>query len=220
MRAWEILGAFLRANADSRDTAVDAMVNIVDGDSLGELLRHVRSGELFGSRVINWRLEQLADKLSSVLRQNRSQLDDFVQACRSSPAPAADELLVQVLAGLNGMRAFQADYLLAALDSGRIADLQSPGASSMLSLFSNKREIGGGTYEISPAACNPLRAGLYARAKRGDASAVLSQRMLAKLECRRRDNGRPDDEPRHPDSADGQEWMRVLSQANSLLAGG
>ncbi len=83
--------------------------------------------------------------------------------------------------------------------------------SAMRSIFASRHELGQSMYEVLPAACNGLRRGLYQRAKQGGSTAQLARIFLAELEADRREGGRPDEEPRHPDASDGREWTRALA---------
>jgi len=77
-------------------------------------------------------------------------------------------------------------------------------------MFTLKVPINENQYEITPKASNELRAQLYARAKAAGPIADSCRRLLASLECGRRENGRPDDEPRHPNPEDGMVWTVAL----------
>ncbi len=64
--------------------------------------------------------------------------------------------------------------------------------------------------EVIPKASNELRAQLYARARGAGPIADGCRRLLASLECERRESVRPDDEPRHPSPEVGVAWTDVL----------
>ncbi len=211
LRAWDILEPRLTvASRDSRERAAEAMLSSVDAQSFPRLLGHVRSGALFTHVGSLWRLEQLTPKVVSLMRGNQDGTAAFVEACRACPAPEADAYLVQVLESLGVSRETQGEYLLESLDAGRIASMHSPGMSAMRRIFASRCELGQSMYEVLPAACNDLRRALYERAKLDGSPGQLARRFLADLEAGRREGGRPDEEPRHPDASDNREWTRAL----------
>ena len=210
LRDWEILEPWLSSKGDSREGAAEALMRIVTTQSLPRLLTHVRSGALFVSPTSSWRVKQLTSKIVSVLQAAPEQTHDFIEACRASSAPDADAFLIRTLEQLGYSREVQAEYLLGAFDAGRMSNMHSPGISAMDVLFANHRVISENTSEVSPAACDALRVGLYRRAMTGVGPSELAKRFLAALECSRREGGRPDDEQRHPDPSDGKEWMEVF----------
>lgn len=212
LRAWDILEQRLTATSmDSRERTAEAMLLSVDAQSFPRLLGHVRSGALFAHGGGLWRLQQLTSKLILLMRGNPDGAAAFIEACRACPAPEADAYLVHVLESLGVSRETQGGYLLESLDAGRIASVSSPGMSAMRSIFASRHELGQSMYEVLPAACNGLRRGLYQRAKLGGSTAQLARIFLAELEADRREAGRPDEEPRHPDASDGREWTRALA---------
>ncbi|KJA12355.1 hypothetical protein RP29_00355 [Acidovorax temperans] len=212
LRAWDILEQRLTATSmDSRERTAEAMLLSVDAQSFPRLLGHVRSGALFAHGGGLWRLQQLTSKLILLMRGNPDGAAAFIEACRACPAPEADAYLVHVLESLGVSRETQGGYLLESLDAGRIASVSSPGMSAMRSIFASRHELGQSMYEVLPAACNGLRRGLYQRAKQGGSTAQLARIFLAELEADRREGGRPDEEPRHPDASDGREWTRALA---------
>ena len=137
---------------------------------------------------------------------------DFVQACRKSPSLTADTFAFYVLARVSPSGNGHVQFALNALDSGRVRNMNSPMIEAIESLFSSRKPLGENSFEVSPASCNEMRLGLYQRtASRGHAS-NLACRLLARLECQRRESGRPADEPRHPSyDTDADEWMVALA---------
>lgn len=118
-----------------------------------------------------------------------------------------------VIGGVDGLgypREVLSEHLLCAFDAGRMSNMHSPGISAMNSLCTDRRNINEDTYEVSPAECDVLRAGLYHRGMSDNGRSELAKRFLASLECRRREGGRPNEERRHPDPSDGREWMEVF----------
>lgn len=210
LRAWEILEPRLSSKGDFSEGAAEALMRIVDAQSLPRLLTHVRSGALFVSPTSSWRVKQLTSIIVSVLQAAPEQTHDFIEACSSSSAPAANAFLIRALEQLGHSREVQTEYLLDAFDAGRMTSMHSPGISAMDALFANHRVISENTSEVSPAACNALRVGLYHRAMTGVGPSELAKRFLAALECSRREGVRPDEEQRHPDPSDGKEWMEVF----------
>jgi len=77
-------------------------------------------------------------------------------------------------------------------------------------MFTQKVAITATQYEVTPKERNELRAMLYARAKGVGPIADGCKRLLASLECERREGGRPEDEPRHPAVEEGLPWTNVF----------
>ena len=121
----------------------------------------------------------------------------------------AGRVLFQVKTSDDALRT----YLLNALDAGRAVVPGSSGYQLLKEMFTSKTDIGKGQTESSPKAQNELRAELYLRAKGAGDVANGCRRLLAALECDRRDAGRPEDEIRHPAIKDGLAWTDVFAGA-------
>ena len=103
------------------------------------------------------------------------------------------------------------DAWTAYLDAGRANNPSMPAYRMLMRLFATHVPLRENQFEVHPKACNLLRMELYRRAKvGGETAGGTSRRILASLECGRREGGRPDDEPRHPESDDGLPWTNVL----------
>ena len=110
----------------------------------------------------------------------------------------------------------QLEFGLEALDAGRANHPNAPAYLMLKRMFKLQVPIGENQFEIYPRACNLLRQQLYRRAKVSGDVGTSAQRILASLECTRREGNRPTNEPRHPERSDGLPWTQVLCQAGAV----
>jgi hypothetical protein len=176
-----------------------------------DFANRVAKGALTPWRFDEWIAERVATKVAEVVRTEPEYQARLIRACRRAASPVADVLIGQVLSQLGGDDAMRQELALEALDAGRAADCFAPAYQTLEKMFWQQISIGAGQFEVHPKASNSLRQSLYARAKADVApAAIAARRILASLECSRRENERPDDEPRHPDLLDCQAWTCVL----------
>lgn len=210
--AWPVLlelSEYLEEIARPPEELVVAMISALSTQYLPDFVALIANGKLFewGRRL--WMLEPLALKIAAVLSNNDAQIAAFIDACRQAESPLADTLAGETLVHINGREGSQQQFLLEALDVGR-AHPGAPAYRMLEKSFVLKQPFSSGQYEVIPKANNELRAQLYSRSKAVGSVADSCRSLLASLECRRRQSGRPDDEPRHPTPGDGAAWTDVL----------
>lgn len=206
LRSTQILDRALDSG-DAAGQAAEMMIRNVDSTSVHRLADRVRSGSLLRT-FSGWRLQGLVPRLAQVLHGQPGLQQEFVDACMASHDRTGDALALHVLALLDTTGSAQSAYVLEALDSGRLSNESVSGVLD--AVFWRRRDLGDGSVEVTPTACNALRRGLYVRARDSRPRAQLAKALLAKLESERRESGRPDDELRHPMPEDELEWMTVL----------
>lgn len=207
--AWPVL-LELGSEFEEGEELTCALVYSLTPTHLPEFLALVASGRLFQWCRSTWTLEHLAASVAINMDESASRIEAFLDACRKPKSPLADVLAGAVLAYIKGSEAALQLYLLEALDAGRAAHPNMPAYKMLENAFTLKEPTSHAQYEVIPKASNELRAELYARAKGTGLIADSCKRLLASLECMRRENIRPDDEPRHPAQEDGLAWTDIL----------
>jgi energy-coupling factor transporter ATP-binding protein EcfA2 len=170
----------------------------------------VADGRLFSWCPNDWTVKRIAPTLVSAVEGAPESLSLLVDSCRMSDSPLAGLLLGEVLSKVDGTDERRSDIGLEALDAGRASNESMPAYRMLESVFSQEIPMGANQFETYPKACNPLRQHLYHRAKGEGCAAEAARRILASLECKRREAGRPPDEPRHPEPYDGLAWTDAL----------
>jgi len=212
-RRWEILQSLLNQAGDSRDSAAVAILSITTDATLHHFLDALRSGKLTQSWMSHWKFGNSIKKIAAMMRDKPSRIDAFRDACRQAGNAFADAFAIQVLVHVDRNSPGAAEYFLEALDAGLVSSMYAPSIHALESLFYLRIEVDDNTFETSPSACEYLRAALYERAVAGTGAADISRRLLAKIETERRENGRPDTEPRHPKPSVHDEWIRAALAA-------
>lgn len=207
--AWPVL-LELGSELEESEELTRALVSSLTPTHLAEFLALVANGRLFQWCRSTWTLEHLAASVAISVGESASQIEAFLDACRKPNSPLADVLAGAVLAHIKGSEAALQLYLLEALDAGRAAHPNMPAYNMLGDVFTLKEPINHSQYEVIPKASNELRAELYGRAKGTGPIADSCKRLLASLECMRRETSRPDDEPRHPNPEDGLAWTDIL----------
>ncbi|MFJ1253850.1 NACHT domain-containing protein [Cupriavidus sp. CuC1] len=188
-----------------------ALVSALTPRHLTEFLALVANGTLLAWCGNEWTLERLAPSIAAVLGERTGQVEDFLDACRQTRSSLADRLAGEVLSHIKGSDEARQSYLLEALDAGRAIHPNMSAFRMLRGMFTLKVPIDDTQYDVIPKASNELRAQLYLRARGAGPTADGCRRLLASLECGRRENARPDDEPRHPAPEDGLAWTDALS---------
>lgn len=171
----------------------------------------VADGTLFLWCPSIWSLERIAPNVAVVIGEDPSHLEALLNACRQANSPLADALAGAALAHAKGCDAARLRLGLDAVDAGRAVDRDMPSYRMLLQMFKLQIPMSyDGQYEIHPKSCNELRAQLYLRARGSGSIAEGCRRLLASVECQRREGGRPTDEARHPDPSDGSAWTDAL----------
>ncbi|SOE63195.1 hypothetical protein SAMN05414139_02269 [Burkholderia sp. D7] len=179
--------------------------------SLPEFLGLVKNGMLFRWYRNEWSLRNPPVAVARVLEQTGN-VSAFLDACRQAALGPADMLAGRVLLQIKTSDDVLRTYLLNALDAGRAVAPGSSGYQLLKEMFTLKTDLGNGRTESSPKAQNELRGELYLRAKGTGDIANGCRRLLAELECERREAGRPEDEQRHPALGDGLAWTEIFSR--------
>ncbi|MGU7785038.1 NACHT domain-containing protein [Burkholderia sp. PU8-34] len=185
-----------------------ALLSAVTIETLPELLALIEDGTLFRWYGNEWSLRHPPPGLARIL-ERAGQVPAFARACHAARSSLSDMLAGRVLAQI-GCEDDLSTYLLEAVDAGRAIAPSSPGYRLLKEMFVSRTDIGDGQREISPKAQNELRAALYLRAKGTGDVANGCIRLLAELECERREAGRPEDELRHPMLDDGRAWTEIF----------
>lgn len=177
-----------------------------------EFLGLVTDGTLFAWCRNAWYLERVSSNIAVVIGEDIGRLKAFLTACKTASSPLADALAGAVLSNAKGSDALGLQQGLDAVDAGRAILPNMPAYRTLLGMFKLSVPTGTeGQYQIYPRACNELRTQLYIRAVKSGPIAAGCRRLLAAVECERRESGRPLDEPRHPLLDDQEDWTRVLA---------
>jgi hypothetical protein len=191
---------------------VSILCSVLNDESLPEFLGLVESGMLFRWYRSEWSLRNPPVALARVLEQTGT-VSTFLAACTKAGSGQADLLAGRVLLQIESSDDVLRTYLLNALDAGRASAPESWGYQLLREIFTLRTDFGNGQTERSPRSQNELRRQLYLRAKGTGDIANGCRRLLAELECERREGGRPADELRHPDLGDGLTWTDIFSPA-------
>jgi hypothetical protein len=207
------LGKELAEKGPPPEELTSALVSVLKPQYLTEFTALVANGTLFTWCRSDWALERLAPSVAAVLGNATDQIPAFLEACRQARSYLADALAGEVLSHIKGSEEICQSYLFEALDAGRAVHPAMPAYRILRGMFTLKVSIDDAQYEVTPKASNEIRAQLYARAKGVGPIADSCRRLLASVECGRREMGRPDNEPRHPAQEDGLAWTDVLGPA-------
>jgi hypothetical protein len=212
--AWPVL-LELGSELDESEELARALISSLAPRHLAEFLALVANGKLFEWCRSAWTLEQLAASIATTVGEGAIQIEALLDACRKPKTPLADVLAVAVLSHIKGSEATRRLFLLEVLDAGRAVNSNMPVYRMLGDAFTLKEPMNNTQYEIMPKASNELRMELYARAKGTGQIADTCKRLLASLECMRRETVRPNDEPRHPAPEDGLAWTDILLGAHT-----
>jgi hypothetical protein len=204
------LGRELAERGRPPEELIPALVSALTPQHLTEFLALVGDGTLFAWCDSEWTLERLAPSIAAVVGKEVAEVEAFIEACRRAQSLLGDTLAGEVLSHIKGCEGARQLFLLDALDAGRAVHPNMAAYRVITGTFTLKVQVNQNQHEISPKASNELRTQLYARAKGVGPIADGCRRLLASLECDRREDGRPDDEPRHPNSEDGMAWTDTL----------
>lgn len=200
----------LAKNGRPPEELAQALVSALRPRFLAEFLSLVASGTLFACCDSEWALNRLAPRVAFVVAEEAGQIEAFLEACRQAKSLLADALAGEVLSHIKGSEEVREAFLLETLDAGRAVHPNMPTYRMLKGAFTLKVPVNEPQYEVAPKTNNELRAQLYARARCAGPIADCCRRLLASLECERRESGRPDDELRHPSPQDGLVWTDAL----------
>lgn len=203
------LGNISAATGKPPERLVFALAKNLTHEHYKEFINTITNGALFAWCPNYFNLESIAPSVQRVIGDDTNQLEEFLQACKHSNSILADRFACAVLNLIPNGDSIRIQYGLAALDAGK-----PDGVYLMLKkMFWRSIPLSPeGHYEVNPKSCNELRRQLYIRAKGAGVVADVSRRLLADVECERREGGRPSDEPRHPVLEDGVSWTDVLEK--------
>ncbi|WP_316150633.1 hypothetical protein [Cupriavidus sp. BIC8F] len=194
----------------SSEELASALASVLTGETFTSFLGLVEDGSWFVLCGNPWAVERNANPVGRVIGDDASLLRAFLSACNARSSPMAECLACSVLKSLTRAEDARIEYGLAALDTGVVA--HDYAHSMLLAEFQLQVPMGAaGQYEVHQKSSNPLRRKLYFRAKENHISASACRNLLAELECQRRENGRPTDEPRHPAPEDGACWTEAMT---------
>ena len=220
-KAWSALlaiGYELSAKGQPSEQLVYALGASLTQKHFTEFTRLVAEGTLFLWCQNDWTVSRIVSDVVLALEGAPENLSLLIESCRMSASPLADILLGEVLSKIGGADEKRLDIGLEALDAGRASDESMPAYRMLERIFSLEVSMGENQFEIYPKACNALRQQLYLRAKGEGDTAPVARRILASLECKRRVEGRPLDEPRHPEPSDGMAWTDALCRIEEKIA--
>jgi hypothetical protein len=213
-RAWPLLlalGTELSTKGKVPEELPYALASALSSSHFAAFARLVADGTLLSWCRDAWTVERIAPAVAEVVKSNPEYLDLLIDSWRKSASPLGDALLAEVLIRVGVGDEKRWELGLEALDAGRASDPNMPAHRMLKSMFKLQVPLGENQFEVYPKACKPLRLELYRRAKVGGDVGLAARRILASLECDRREGERPSDEPRHPDPDDGLPWTSVLS---------
>lgn len=209
------LGRTSTASGKPSEELTFALASALSSDHFTEFLNLVDDGTWFTWCPSAWNLERIAPDVLRVIGGDAVRLDAFLEVCERSGPPLADAFASAVLTLIPDGDAIRLRYGLTALDAGRVENSHGSVYSMLKGMFKFHVPLGAeGHYEVHPKACNELRRHLYIRARKVGLIATASRRLLADVECQRREGERPTDEPRHPAAGDGVAWTKVLAIAD------
>ena len=212
-RAWSLLlelGTEVTARGAPTEELPYAVASTLSSDNFEAFTRLVADGTLF-SWCRSVPMTHIAPAVAAIVKNAPEHMASLINCWRESMSLLADDLLAEVFRNLDVEDEMQVRLALEALDAGRANNPSMPAYRMLMRLFATHVPLRENQFEVHPKACNLLRMELYRRAKvGGETAGGTSRRILASLECGRREGGRPDDEPRHPESDDGLPWTNVL----------
>jgi hypothetical protein len=204
------LGTELSIEGQPSEELAYALVSTLSSKYFAEFAHLVSEGTLFLWCRNVWTVERIAPAVASVVKDEPENLSLLIDSCRKNASPLADALLWEVLSKVGDGDEKRLQICLEAVDAGRANHINIRAYRMIMDMFRLEVHIGKNQFEIYPRACNPLRQRLYSRAKANGEAANDARQILASLECQRREDGRPLDEPRHPEPEDVLPWTDAL----------
>lgn len=211
--AWISLVALNRTLHPNRKGAevAEALVSVLHKEHFGEFLQLIADGTLFSLCSGSWQMRRIAPGLALVIGSDGARREAFVETCRRVGSSDGDVLASLTLALVKGGESACLQIGLDAINAGRVVHSGMPGFQMLLKLFQLEVPMqDSGHFEIHQVSRNTLRAHLFETAKVHGAIGDGCRRLLAAIECQRREDSRPLDEVRHPNSREGNSWTSVL----------
>jgi hypothetical protein len=172
----------------------------------------LREGALMHWRPRSLTQGDIAKKIASLIRQDRDQLRALLAMCLEIGSVGSDALGLAVFSSIAVGEESCIELALSAINAGRLAERNAPAYQIIVELLTSKTALARrDQYQISPAACDMLRLGLFKRASTAAAIAPECRRPLAAVEGLRIEYGRPLDERRHPQPQTGAAWTDVFA---------
>lgn len=206
--SWRSLVFIARDQNTSSPNGEELTYAIVDGlspSTFEEYLDLLKDGTFFRLQNHIWTMSRIASQVANVINTKAGWRETFITACSVSNSKLADAFVCEVLTASEDGEQDMVSFGLQILDNSH--DTVRCSNEMLLRLFTGREPIdNAGAYEIYPRSCNMLRQQLFARAIGTELSADLAKSLLCEIEGRRREGGRPSDEPRHPDINVGLPW--------------
>lgn len=193
-----------------------AVVHVYTKRNLASFFSMLADGSFFKWCSSGWHIKRLAPDVISALNEGPDQVKYFVSACQKSQSPFADVLAVEVLSKIEGKEISLEEYLIDAVDAERAINSNMPAFHAIANLFKLKIPTGPGQHEINQRANNDFRRQLFIRSKGSGKIADGCKQLLAYVELKRREYGRPIDELRHPVLEEGVPWDYILTNDEPL----
>jgi hypothetical protein len=192
-----------------------AVVYVFTKKNLASFFTVLADGSFFKWCSSGWNLKRLAPDVINALDEEPDQIKYFVSACRKAQSPIADVLAAKVLSKIEDKDSLLEEYLIDAIDAKRAVNSNMPAFHAIANLFKLKIPTGSEHYKIAQRSNNSIRRKLLDRAKRDGEVADGCKQLLAYVELKRREYGRPIDELRHPSLDDGTPWDETLTQGST-----
>jgi len=212
--AWHTL-VYLARDLSASTRIDEKFANAIAGgltpSTFESFLELLKDGTFFRLHSSTWHMERMAGQVVDVIGTNVSWRDALIAACVDSDTEVADALACAVLAATKDGEQDMVTFGLRVLDNKSRKVGQHSAIKMLLDMFTLHEPLdNAGAYEVYPRACNALRQQLFVRALSNVQSANSAKTLLCEVEAKRREMGRPTDEPRHPDVELGLPWNEVL----------
>lgn len=206
------LGQKLALEGRTPEHLIYSLTATLNSDCFTEFINLITDGSWFDWSRSAWVQKQIANDILCIIDDDSTRLEAFLDACENSDSPMVDAFACEVLRLISEGDSIQLRYSLAALDAGSVTNSDSPVYSMMKSMFTLNVPLNNdGQYEIYQKSCNDLREHLYIRAKENGLVGSVCRMLLADIECMRREDDRPSDEPRHPVIGDDVAWTEAFA---------
>lgn len=200
-----------KANEDYVEEILYELAKCESLDVARELIRFLDDGTLFAKTARSYRLERIiAPRFARFAEGNADDLQRLLEVLDAKSSADEEMLVCAILAEIQDPRATA--ILFRYLDETKYPRGNAYTFRMLEEKFARREDAkdGGGWIMIYPKACNAARRDLLSLASRPGPSQRMSRALLLNLENRRREYGRPADEPRHPDIENGTGWPHSL----------
>ncbi|NUT60763.1 hypothetical protein [Herbaspirillum sp. C9C3] len=211
--AWNILlqvEKLATKHAPNRDEIGMALCKSLSRTPTESILPLLEDRTIFSLFRTSWMREEFASSLLLAAHGGKERVETILSTLRNTACLDGDDFEYAILQKLGEDDETILHFGLTAADAGRANDDQHPAFRALLNLASYTEPLSGNIYEITPKACDALRKELYSRASKNGVAMNGARLMLAAIEAKRRENGRPAQEQRHPFPTEGTSWTDVL----------